>query len=169
MSPTGGSASAAVLRLASVLGLALLFFISWVTTVRAAEAFVVEDIRLEGLQRISAGTVFNYLPVQIGDTLDASRIAEAIRALYRTGFFSDVRLGREGSTLVVSVVERPSIAEIEFEGNKSVETDRLLESLKQVGFATGQVFNRSTFDQVEQELQRTYFSQGKYAVEIKAR
>ncbi len=155
-------------RLAAVLGFALFFCGTWVLPSKAAEAFVVEDIRLEGLQRISAGTVFNYLPVQVGDTLDSARAAEAIRALYRTGFFSDIELGREGSTLIVAVVERPSIAQIEFEGNKSVETDRLVESLKQVGFATGQVFNRSTFDQVERELQTTYFSLGKYAVEIKS-
>lgn len=154
--------------LIQLLRLALLFCSTWVSSGNAAEEFVVEDIRLEGLQRISAGTVFNYLPVQVGDTMDTARIAEAIRALYRTGFFSDVRFGREGLTLVVAVEERPSIAEIKFEGNKSVETDRLLESLKQVGFATGQVFNRSTFDQVERELQRTYFSLGKYAVEIKS-
>ena len=168
MSPTWGKGSVRTPCLAAFVGLALFVGGAWVTASQAAEAFLVEDIRLEGLQRISAGTVFNYLPVQVGDTLDPARVAEAIRALYRTGFFSDVRLGREGSTLVVSVVERPSIAEIEFEGNKSVETDRLLESLKQVGFTTGQVFNRSTFDQVEQELQRTYFSLGKYAVEIKS-
>ena len=164
MSPARGRAS----RLAGVLGLVLFLCGSGVPAGEAGEAFVVGDIRLEGLQRISAGTVFNYLPVQVGDQLDSSRVAEAIRALYRTGFFSDVRLGHEGSTLVVSVVERPSIAEIEFSGNKAVETDRLLESLKQVGFATGQVFNRSTFDQVEQELQRTYFSLGKYAVKIES-
>lgn len=151
-----------------MLGLVLLLGGAGAHARQAAEPFVVEDIRLEGLQRISAGTVFNYLPVQIGDAIDASRVAEAVRALYGTGFFSDVSLGREGATLVVSVVERPSIAEIEFAGNKSVGTEQLLESLKQVGFATGQVFNRSTFDQVEQELQRTYFSLGKYAAEIKS-
>jgi outer membrane protein insertion porin family len=168
VSPRWCRTSARASRLAGGLGLLLFFFGTWAPVARAGETFVIDDIRLEGLQRISAGTVFNYLPVQVGDTLDSSRIAEAIRALYQTGFFSDVSLGREGATLVVSVVERPSIAEIEFAGNKSVETDRLLESLKQVGFATGQVFNRSTFDQVERELQRTYFSLGKYAAEIES-
>ena len=159
-------ATAGAGRSARILTFTLLLVALWVQASGAPQAFVVQDIRLEGLQRISAGTVFNYLPVQIGDTLDTGRAAEAVRALYRTGFFNDVTLGREGNTLVVSVVERPSIAEVEFSGNKSVDTDQLLESLKQVGFAKGQVFNRSTLDQVERELQRTYFSLGKYAVKI---
>jgi outer membrane protein insertion porin family len=128
----------------------------------------VKDIRLMGLQRISAGTVLNYLPVEVGDRMDVERSADAIRALYKTGFFEDVRLGREEETLVVSVVERPSIAEIEFSGNRSVETEQLLDSLAQVGFAEGRVFNRSTFEQVERELRRTYFSLGKYGVRIES-
>lgn len=137
-----------------------------VPELRAQEPFVVKDIRLEGLQRISAGTVFNYLPIHVGDRVDQSRTAEAIRALFKTGFFKDVRISREGDTLVVTLVERPSIAQIEFSGNESVETKDLLASLKQVGFAEGRAFNRSVFEQVIQELRRTYFSQGRYAVKI---
>ena len=132
----------------------------------AAESFIVQDIRLEGLQRISAGTVFNYLPLKVGDTIDEGRTAEAIRTLFKTGFFKDVRIEREGETLVVFVVERPSIASIEFQGNSDIETEALLESLKQVGFAEGRVFNRSVFDQVEQQLRRSYFGLGKYGVKI---
>ena len=134
----------------------------------AAESFVVKDIRLEGLQRISAGTVFNYLPIKVGDRVDAKRTGEALRALYKTGFFRDVRIEREGDSLVVFLHERPSIASIEFSGNKDLSTENLLESLEQEGFAQGRVFNRSTFDQVEQELRRTYFAIGKYGVKIKS-
>ena len=134
----------------------------------AAESFVVQDIRLEGLQRISAGTVFNYLPIKVGDRVDAKRTGEALRALYKTGFFRDVRIEREGDSLVVFLHERPSIASIEFSGNKELSTENLLESLEQEGFAQGRVFNRSTFDQVEQELRRTYFAVGKYGVKIKS-
>ena len=134
----------------------------------AANDFVVNDIRIEGLQRVSPGTVFNYLPIKVGDTVTTARTGEAIRALFQTGFFQDVRIEREGDTLVVFVRERPSIANIEFSGNKEVSTEDLLKSLEQVGFAEGRVFNRSVFDQVEQELRRTYFSVGKYAVQIKS-
>ena len=141
-------------------------FVAVVRAAAAADAFVVEDIRLEGLQRITAGTVFNYLPIKVGDAVDGTRTAGALRALYRTGFFRDVRLVRDGETLVVSLVERPSIGTIEFSGNEDLETEDLLASLEQMGFAQGRVFNRSTFDQVKQELHRTYFASGKYGAEI---
>ena len=136
------------------------------TVVRVADAFVVEDIRLVGLQRITAGTVFNYLPIEVGDTVDGTRTARAVRALFQTGFFRDVRLERDGGTLVVSVVERPSIGSIEFIGNQDIGTEALVSSLDRIGFAEGRVFNRSIFDQVEQELHRTYFAAGKYGARI---
>ena len=148
--------------------LALVLVMAAAPVARAQEAFVIEDIRLEGLQRISPGTVFNYLPLQIGDSVDASRTAEAIRALFQTGFFKDVRLEREGGTLLVSLVERPSIASVEFEGNRSITTEVLSEQLRQVDFEVGQVFNRSVFDRVEQELRRAYFSSGRYGVRIES-
>lgn len=132
----------------------------------AAEPFRIEDIRLEGLSRISPGTVFNYLPLKVGDTVDSARTADAIRALYKTGFFKDVRMERQGNTLVIDVVERPSIASIEFTGNKELKTETLIEGLSQVGFAEGRIFNRSVFDRVEQELKRNYFAIGKYGVKI---
>lgn len=97
----------------------------------AVEPFVVTDIRLEGLQRISAGTVFNYLPIKVGETLDEARSAEAIRALFKTGFFKDVRLEREGDVLVIYVTERPAVASIKISGNKDIETDTLLKALKE--------------------------------------
>jgi len=146
----------------------LILLLALASVAVAAEQFVVRDIRLEGLQRISAGTVFNYLPIRVGDVVDSTRTAEAIRALYGTGFFQDVRIEREGDILVVFVRERPSIASIEFSGNKELDTEELLESLEQVGFAQGRVFDRSVFDQVEQELRRSYFAIGKYAVKIKS-
>ena len=145
-----------------------IFAVCFVSTATAVEPFVVKDIRLEGLQRISAGTVFNYLPIKVGDRVDSQRTGEALRALYKTGFFRDVRLEREGASLIVFLHERPSIASIEFSGNKELSTEDLLESLEQEGFAQGRVFNRSTFDQVEQELRRTYFAVGKYGVEIES-
>lgn len=143
-----------------------LLAVCFASTSFSAEPFVVKDIRLEGLQRISAGTVFNYLPIKVGDRVDSQRTGEALRALYKTGFFRDVRIEREGDSLVVFLHERPSIASIEFTGNKELSTENLLESLQQEGFAQGRVFNRSTFDQVEQELRRTYFAVGKYGVKI---
>lgn len=132
----------------------------------AVEPFEITDIRLEGLQRISAGTVFNYLPIKVGETLDDARSAEAIRALFKTGFFKDVRLEREGDVLVVYVTERPAVASVKISGNKDLETDTLLKVLKEQGLAEGQVFDRSLLDKVEQELNRQYFSRGKYGVKI---
>jgi outer membrane protein insertion porin family len=132
----------------------------------AFESFKVTDIRVEGLERISAGTVFNYLPIKVGDTIDSKDIVTAIKALFKTGFFSDVRMGREGSVLVVYVKERAAISSIKITGNKTLETDKLLEGLKDIGLAEGRVFNRSLLDKVEQELRRQYFSLGMYAVRI---
>ena len=131
-----------------------------------AETFTVNDIRVEGLQRISAGTVFNYLPIKIGDEIDSSATSGAIRTLFGTGFFKDIRIEREDQTLVVFVVERPAIANIEFEGNVDINTDDLMEQLRQIDFAVGRVFNQSDFDQVKRELQRLYFAAGKYGVII---
>jgi outer membrane protein insertion porin family len=131
-----------------------------------ADAFVARDIRVEGLQRISAGTVFNYLPIKIGDTVDDQRTAEALRALFKTGLFEDVRLGREGEVLVVEVRERPAIGQIEFSGNKSMETDKLKESLKDIGFAEGRIFDQSLLDRVQQDLRELYFGQGRYAARV---
>src|SRR5690606_30535174 len=98
----------------------------------------------------------------VGETFDEVRSAEAIRALFKTGFFSDVRIEREDDVLVVSVAERPAIANISISGNKEIETDQLREALKQIGLAEGRVFDRSLLDKVEQELRRQYFSRGKY-------
>ncbi len=139
----------------------------WSTILAAAgDDFVIRDIRVEGLQRISAGTVFNYLPVKIGDTIDANATPRIIRALYKTGFFKDVHLKREGDVLVVSVTERPAVAKITISGNKDIGTDDLMQALKDIGLAEGRTFNRSVLDRIEQELERQYFSRGKYGVKI---
>ena len=146
--------------------LLLTFFLS--ATAHAFEPFLVKDIRVEGLQRITAGTVFNYLPVSIGQTIDTKDSIAAVKALFKTGFFNDVYLERDGDVLVVYVEERAAISSIEIEGNKDLDTEELLEGLKQIGLAEGRVFDRSLLEKVEQELRRQYFSRGKYAVKIDA-
>ena len=130
------------------------------------EAFEVADIRVEGLQRISAGTVFTYLPVERGDTLDRSRSGDAIRALFRTGFFSDVRLERQGDILVVVVTERPAINSITLTGNKDIKTDDLMVGLRSIGLAEGETYNPLNLDRITQELIRQYNNRGKYNVSI---
>lgn len=132
------------------------------------EAFKVAEIRIEGLQRISVGTVLNYLPIQVGDRVNADEVAEAIRALYQTGFFQDVMLAREGNTLIVNVVERPAIARIELHGNEQIGKEQLLDALKGVGLAEGRVFNRSLLAAVKRALRRQYFALGYYDVEIES-
>ncbi len=130
--------------------------------------FTVGDIRLEGLQRVSEGTVFNYLPVNIGDDLGPQRLREALKALYATGFFRDVELRRDGSTLVIAVRERPSIESFELKGNKDIKTEDLTKSLRNVGLATGKTFDRSVLEDVKQYLTDQYYSRGKYGVRINA-
>ncbi len=144
--------------------LALLLILGLIAS--QAQAFEVEDIRVEGLQRISAGTVFNYLPVKTGDDVNTGNSAQIIRTLFKTGFFKDVRLERDGNVLIVFVRERPAIAEINISGNKDLDTDQLLAGLKDIGLAEGQVFKRALLEKVEQELNRQYFSRGKYGVRI---
>ena len=134
-------------------------------TTFAAE-FVVKDMRVEGLQRISEGTVFNYLPINIGDTVDGIRIGEAIRALYGQNLFNDIEMRRDGDTLIVVVKERPSIESFDIEGNKDIKTEDLMESLRGVGLARGRTFDRSVLDNVEMFLREQYYDRGKYGVAI---
>lgn len=133
----------------------------------AIEPFVIKDIRVEGIQRTEAGTVFSYMPVKAGDTLDDEKAAATIRALFATGFFKDVRLEYEGGVLIVQVQERPAVGLIEFKGIKEFNKDQLKDGLKQTGLAEGRVFDRSLLDKAEQEMKRQYLSRGKYAAEIK--
>ncbi len=137
------------------------------TAVQAESGFIVEDIQVKGLQRISAGTVYNYLPVAVGERFTVDKVSTSIRALFNTGFFKDIVLEREGNTLIVSVEERPSIAKIIFEGNKDIKTEDLTQALNKIGLSEGKVFNRQILEKVEQELRRQYFSHGKYGLKIK--
>jgi len=134
----------------------------------AFKAFKISDIRIEGLQRISAGTVFTYLPVKVGQRFTQKKSARTVRALYKTGFFKDVQLQHEGNVLVIEVVERPSLASVKVIGNKGIDDDILKQSFKKLGFLEGRVFNKSLLDKIEQELRRIYFSEGKYGVKIKS-
>ncbi len=136
------------------------------TPLARAQTFVISDIRVEGLQRISAGSVFAALPVAVGDTIDARAVRAAARGLFATGNFDDIRIGRDGNVLVVMVTERPSISEINIEGNKAIETEALLDGLKGAGLAVGQVFQRSTLEGMQLELQRQYVQQGRYDANI---
>ena len=128
--------------------------------------FTVGDIRIEGLQRVSEGTVFNYLPVNIGDDLTPQRLRESLKALYGTGFFRDIELRRDGSILVIAVRERPSIESFELKGNKDIKTEDLTKSLRNVGLAAGKTFDRSVLEDVKGYLTDQYFSRGKYGVRI---
>jgi outer membrane protein insertion porin family len=133
---------------------------------QAADSFVVKDIRVEGLQRTEAGTVFSYLPVKVGETLDADKSAAAIKALFATGFFKDVRLEEQNGVLIVIVEERPAIAKIDIVGSKDLTAEQIKDGLKQSGLAEGRIFDKAMLDRAAQEIKRLYFGRGKYAVEI---
>ena len=127
-----------------------------------ADSFFIQDIRIEGLQRVSAGTVFVSLPLNVGDSVDENLLREATRSLFRTGYFSDVMLSRENNILVVNVAERPSVTEIIIEGNKAIETEQLMGALRDNGLAEGQIFRQIILEGMSQELERQYVSQGRY-------
>ncbi|AXI82831.1 outer membrane protein assembly factor BamA [Xylella taiwanensis] len=135
---------------------------------QATESFVANDIRVDGLQRIASGTVFTYLPVNRGDTVDDAKVAEAIRALYRTGFFENVRIDRQGNILVVKVKERPAINKLTITGNKDIKSEELLKGLSEIGLSEGGTFDRLSLDRVTQELKRQYNNRGKYNVQMTA-
>lgn len=132
----------------------------------AFEPFTVKDIRVEGIQRTEAGTVFSYLPVKVGDTMTDEKAAQAIKALFATGFFKDVRIEIDGGVLIVALEERPAIAQIDFVGLKEFDKDQLKKGLKDIGIAESRSFDRSTLERAEQELKRQYLSRGKYGVTI---
>ena len=132
----------------------------------AFEPFTVKDIRVEGIQRTEAGTIFGYLPVKVGETLTDEKAAASIKALFATGFFKDVRIEVDGGVMVVVVQERPAIAQIDFVGMKEFEKDVIVKALKEIGIADGRIFDRALLDKAEQELKRQYLTRGKYGVEI---
>ena len=135
-------------------------------TAQAIEPFKVKDIRVEGIQRTEAGTVFSYLPLRVGDEIDDEKAAAAIKALYATGFFSDVRLEQDDDLLIVVVQERPAIGQIEITGAKEFKAEELKESLKQIGLAESRIYDKSNLDKAEKELKRQYLTRGKYAAEV---
>ena len=133
----------------------------------AMEPFVIKDIKIEGLQRTEPGTVFNYLPVQVGDTMTEDKSSEAIKSLYRTGFFKDVRIEADQNILLITVQERPSIADIQFSGNKAFQSDKLKEGMKAIGLVEGQIYDKSKLEFAEQEIKKQYLAQGKYTATVK--
>ncbi len=132
----------------------------------AVEPFTIRDIRVEGLQRTEAGSVFSYLPVKVGDTFTDDTAAAAIKALYATGFFKDVKLEAQDGVLIVAVEERPSIAKLTMSGIKEFSEEDLKAGLKQNGLAEGRVFDKSVLDRAEQEMKRQYFNRGLYSVQV---
>ncbi|TKC82698.1 outer membrane protein assembly factor BamA, partial [Trinickia terrae] len=132
----------------------------------ATAPFVVQDIRIEGLQRIEPGSVFAYLPIKKGDTFSDDKASDAIRALYATGFFSDVRIATEGNVVIVDVIERPAIATIDFAGLHEFDKDNLTKALNSVGLSPGRYYDKALVDRAEQELKRQYLTRGFYAAEV---
>ena len=128
--------------------------------------FVISDIRVEGLQRVSAGTVFGAVPYSVGDNVGAEEIRTIARSLFQTETFDDVQIGRDGNVLVIVVKERPTIDSIEFEGNKAIKTEALIEGLQGSGLSEGQIFKKVTLDQITSDLERQYVSQGRYDANI---
>src|SRR5881296_3484630 len=136
------------------------------TSALALDPFVVKDIRVEGIQRTDAGTIFSYLPVKVGETIDDEKAAAAIKALYATGFFRDVRLEAQDGVLIVTVLERPTISAIEITGAKEFDKDTLKKALKDIGLAESRIFDRSALDRAEQEIKRQYINRGYYAMQV---
>jgi outer membrane protein insertion porin family len=133
---------------------------------QAIEPFVIKDIRVDGIQRTEAGTVFSYLPVKVGDTMTDEKASQTIRALFGTGFFRDVSLEAEDGVLVVLVQERPSIAQIDFTGLKEFDKETVLKAMNQIGLAEGRIFDKGLLDRAEQELKRQYLSRARYAANV---
>ena len=136
--------------------------IAWSGLISAANEFIVRDIKVRGLQRVSLGTVLNYLPVQVGEEIGPASTGQIIRALYDTGFFQSVELEREGNTLIVNVIERATIGSVAIVGNKEIPSDKMKELVKELGLVKGRVFQRSALERLEKELKQAYNARGKY-------
>lgn len=141
----------------------------WSTQSCATNEFIVRDIKVVGLQRVSTGTVLNYLPIQVGEAVDAASTAQIIRSLYETGFFQSVSLERQGNTLIVQVVERATIGSINIVGNKDIASDKLKDILKELGLVKGRVFQRASLEHLEKELKQVYTAHGKYNARVEAK
>jgi outer membrane protein insertion porin family len=145
---------------------ATLFAASMHANVWAIDPFTVRDIRVEGLQRVEAGTIFVTLPFQVGDTYNDDKASTAIRALFGLGLFKDVRIDVQGNVVVVVVEERPTIADVSFTGTKEFDKEVLVKSLRDVGLAEGRAFDKALADRAEQELKRQYLSRSLYGAEV---
>src|SRR5260221_204480 len=145
---------------------AILLAVAASAAAQSFQPFTVKDIRVEGLQRTEAGTVFSYLPIKVGETMDEEKARRAVRALYATGFFQDVRLEVDNGVLVILVQERPAIAQIDFAGMKEFEPDNIKKALRELGLAEGRIFDRALLDSTEQEIKRQYLSKGLYATAV---
>ena len=132
----------------------------------AFDEFLVSDIRIIGLQRVSTGSIFNVIPISVGDRIDTRKSNDIVRSLFSTEQFDDIQIGKDGNTLIITVVERPSISLIEISGNKALKTEQLLESLDGVGIKEGEVYKRSTLEKVKSELVRSYASNGRYGADV---
>lgn len=152
-----------------ILGVCCSTLLAWSSQTIAADTFVVRSIKVTGLQRVSTGTVLNYIPVQVGEEIGPGSTAEIIRTLYDTGFFQSVTLERQGNTLIVNVVERATIGSISVVGNKEIPSDKMKEFLKEMGLVKGRVFQKSTLERLEKELKQAYNSRGKYNSRIETR
>ena len=148
----------------ATLTLSSLIFVSNIFS--SEEDWVVNDIRLSGLQRVSAGSVFNVMPIAVGDTVNLYDLQTTVKEIFKTGQFDDIQLGREANTLIISLVERPSIASIELDGNKALKTEDLMRGLNDAGLSQGQVFKRSVVNSLALEIQRQYVSQGRYGAKV---
>ncbi len=146
--------------------LAALLATALATPALAFDPFTVRDIRVEGVQRTEAGTIFSYLPIKVGERVDDEKVAQAVKALYATGFFRDVRIEAQGDVLLVTVQERPTISSLTFVGNKEFDTETVKKALKEIGIAEARIFDRSALDRAEQELKRQYITRGKYAATV---
>ena len=133
---------------------------------RGSEPFRVADIQLQGLQRVSSGTVFNLLPADVGDTLDSADLRGLVRELFQSGYFDDISLLRDGDTLIVRLRERPAIEKIELDGNKAIKSEDLLKNLGEAGLKEGEIFKQATLERIGIELTRSYFAQGRYGASI---
>ncbi len=142
------------------------FICLWAGVAHAFDPFVVRDIHIEGIQRIEAGTVFSYLPVKVGETMTEEKAAAAIKALFATGFFKDVRLEVQRDVLIVMVEERPAVSQIDFIGNKEFDKDALRKGLREIGLAEGRSFDKALLDQAEQEIKRQYLARGHYGASV---
>mgnify|MGYP001175045099 FL=1 len=154
------------MKIARNVAILTVLLISFSVHSQESPGFVVGDIRLQGIQRVSAGTVFNILPVSVGETMDMLRTRQVTRSLFASGYFDDIRIARDDDVLIINLVERPAIESIEIEGNKAIKTDSLLEGLSEQGLSEGEIFRQATLERVSLELERQYVAQGRYGASL---